>query len=134
MAQVRNPAADLSNQFEPSSNRRAMTWAWISAAPSKILRMRASHRMRETGNSSAKPLPPWICTALSAAAQATRAARELRHAGFEIAAPAGILLPRRVIGELARDHDFDRHHGELVGDAREIDDRLAELHARPARS
>jgi hypothetical protein len=51
-----------------------MTWAWISAAPSKIDRMRASHRMREIGNSIAKPLPPWICTALSALDQAMRAA------------------------------------------------------------
>ena len=106
-----------------------MTWAWISAAPSKILRMRASHRMRDTGNSSAKPLPPWICTALSASAQATRAAEQLGHAGLEVAAAAGILLARGVIGELARDHDLRRHHGDLVGDAREPDDRPAELHA-----
>ena len=28
------------------SNRRAITCAWISAAPSKMLRMRASHRTR----------------------------------------------------------------------------------------
>src|SRR6185503_901275 len=61
-------------QLVPSRRRRAMTCAWISAAPSKMLRMRASHKMREAGNSSAKPLPPWICTALSAFAQATRAA------------------------------------------------------------
>ena len=33
------------------------------------------------------------------------------------------------IGDLARDVDLDRHHRELVGDAREIDQRLAELHA-----
>src|SRR5262249_3668690 len=59
----------------PSSSRRAITCAWISAAPSKIERMRASQSSREAGNSSANPLPPWICTALSAAAQATRAAR-----------------------------------------------------------
>src|SRR5262249_41652083 len=62
-------------QLLAASSRRAMTCAWISAAPSKMLRMRASQRIRETGNSSAKPLPPWICTALSALAQATRAAR-----------------------------------------------------------
>jgi hypothetical protein len=30
----------------------------------KILRMRASQRIRDTVNSSAKPLPPWTCTAL----------------------------------------------------------------------
>ena len=97
-----------------------MTCAWISAAPSKMLRMRASHRMRETGNSSAKPLPPWICTALSAADPGDARRQQLRHAGFQIAAPSGILLARGKIGELPRDHDFDRHHRDLVGDAREI--------------
>src|SRR4029078_7342550 len=97
-----------------------MTWAWISAAPSKIDRMRASHRMREIGNSMAKPLPPWICTALSALDQAMRDAardmravvgvgpgdasgKQLRHPGFEIAAPSGILLTRGIISELPRD-------------------------------
>src|SRR6185295_10859488 len=60
-----------------SNSRRAMTLAWISAAPSKMLRMRASHKTRLIGYSSANPLPPWICSALSAAAQATRAASSL---------------------------------------------------------
>src|SRR3546814_11363528 len=32
-----------------SSRRRAIPWAWISAAPSKLLRMRASHQTRPTG-------------------------------------------------------------------------------------
>src|SRR5262249_54457386 len=49
---------------------------------------------------------------------------QLRHAGLEVAALAGILLPRGEIGELARDHDLDRHHRDLVGNARETDDRL----------
>src|SRR5262249_47839854 len=53
--------------------------------------------------------------------------QELRHAGLEIAAFARILLPRREVSELACDHDFDRHHRDLVGDAGKIDDRLAEL-------
>src|SRR6185312_8679036 len=39
-------------QLLPSSNRLAITCAWISAAPSKMLRMRASHRTRDTGYSS----------------------------------------------------------------------------------
>src|SRR5262245_16948501 len=68
------PSCSMPSQLLPSSSRRAMTCAWISAAPSKIDRMRASHNRRDTGYSRAKPLPPWICTALSAAAQATRAA------------------------------------------------------------
>src|SRR5262245_56161746 len=70
-------AEPVAFQFVPSSRRRAITCAWISAAPSKMLRIRASHSMRETGNSSANPLPPCTCTALSAAAHATLAASNL---------------------------------------------------------
>ena len=91
--------------------------------------MRASQSTREIGYSSAKPLPPWICSALSAAAHATRAAKQLGHARFEVAPPARVLRPRGEIGDLARDVDFHRHHGELVGDAGKMDDRLAELGA-----
>src|SRR4249920_197179 len=32
---------------------------------------------------------------------------QFRHAGLEIAAAPGILLTRRIIGKLARDHDFN---------------------------
>ena len=49
-----------------------------------MLRMRASQRMRLTSNSSAKPLPPWICTALSAAAQAIRANPQLSEAQLAV--------------------------------------------------
>jgi hypothetical protein len=35
--------------------------------------------------------------------------------------------PGAEIGQLPRDHDLDRHHRQLVGDAREFDQRLAEL-------
>ena len=41
-----------------SRSRRAMTCAWISAAPSKMLRIRASQRSRLASHSSAKPFPP----------------------------------------------------------------------------
>ena len=40
-------------QLRPVRRPRAMTWAWISAAPSKMLRMRASHSTRLIGYSSA---------------------------------------------------------------------------------
>ena len=40
-------------QFLPASSPRAITWAWISAAPSKMLRMRASQRTRLMAYSSA---------------------------------------------------------------------------------
>ena len=92
-----------------------------------MLRMRASHSTRLIGYSSAKPLPPWICSALSAAAQATRAREQLGHAGFEIAALAVVLVAGGEIGELARHHDLDRHHRQLVSHPRELDERLAEL-------
>src|ERR1051326_8877307 len=74
LAPARRAGHRRAPQLPRSSRRRAITCAWISAAPSKMERIRASHSTRETGYSSAKPLPPWICTALSAAAQATRAA------------------------------------------------------------
>ena len=54
---------------------------------------------------------------------------QLRHARFEVAAPACVLGAAGEIGELTGDVDLDRHHRQLVGDAREMDDRLAELHA-----
>ena len=41
----------------------------------------------------------------------------------------GILGAGGEIGDLAGNVDLDRHHGDLVGDAREIDQRLAELDA-----
>src|SRR5436190_2015342 len=50
-----------------------------------MLRMRASHNTRDTGYSIAKPFPPWTWTALSAAAQATRAASTFAiHAAQQI--------------------------------------------------
>ncbi len=52
------PAAAPADDQAASNSRSAMTCAWISAAPSKIDRMRASARSRDTGNSTAKPLPP----------------------------------------------------------------------------
>ena len=91
-----------------------------------MLRMRASHSSREIGYSSAKPLPPWICSALSAQAQ-DAGAKQLGHAGLEVATLVVVFLPGREIGELARHHDLHRHHRELAGDAGEVDQRLAEL-------
>ena len=108
-----------------------MTWAWISAAPSKIERMRASQRTREMGYSRAKPLPPWICRALSAHRPGDAGGEELGHAGLEVAAAARVLLAGGEVGELAGDHDLDRHHRELGIDAGEGDQRLAELVAVP---
>ena len=71
------------DQLPPSSRRwRAITIALNFRRPSKMLRMRASHKNARDCVLSAKPLPPWICSALSADAQATRA-EQLRHAGLE---------------------------------------------------
>ena len=48
-----DPGLPLAHQLRPSIRPRAITCAWISAAPSKMLRMRASHRIRLISNSSA---------------------------------------------------------------------------------
>ena len=56
-------------------------------------------------------------------------AQELRHAGLKIAALALVLLARGEIGDLAGDMDLDRHGDDLVEDAREGEQRLAELNA-----
>jgi len=45
------PGDDAPSQFRLLSNPRATTWAWISAAPSKMLRMRASQSTRLIGYS-----------------------------------------------------------------------------------
>src|SRR5262249_29361909 len=47
-AKRHKPNAGAEAWVQPSSRRRAMTCAWISAAPSKIDRMRASHSTRLT--------------------------------------------------------------------------------------
>ena len=59
-----------------------MTWAWISAAPSKMLRMRASHSTREIAYSSAKPLPPWDLQGVVGRRPGDTGAEELGHAGL----------------------------------------------------
>ena len=56
-------------------------------------------------------------------------AQQLRHASFNIAALVRILGARGKIGELARDVDFGCDQRQLVRDAREVDQRLAELNA-----
>lgn len=47
----------IGGSFQPS-NRRAITCACISAAPSKMFRIRESQRIRLIPYSSANPLPP----------------------------------------------------------------------------
>ena len=62
---------------QASRRRLATTCAWISLAPSKIDKTRASTKSREARYSMAKPLPPWICTLASALSQAARVANSL---------------------------------------------------------
>ena len=52
----------------PSGRRiaREMMWRWISEVPSQMRSSRASRHRRCTGNSSIRPMPPKICTVLSA--------------------------------------------------------------------
>ena len=53
--------------------------------------------------------------------------QQFRHAGLDVAAPAGIFLPGREVVELTGDHGLDRHPGELPRNPGEIEDQLAEL-------
>src|SRR3546814_5996374 len=52
---------------------------------------------------------------------------QLRHARLDIAALAAVLRARRGIAQFARHHEIDEAHRQLVGDARKMNDRLAEL-------
>ncbi len=54
---------------------------------------------------------------------------QLGHARLDVAPSPLVLLARCEIGELARRDRLSQHHDELVGDAREIEDGLAELSA-----
>ncbi len=54
-------------------------------------------------------------------------AEQLGHASLKIAAALFIFLAGREVGQLARDHRFDRHHRQFRRNAREGDQRLAEL-------
>lgn len=54
-------------------------------------------------------------------------AEELCHAGFEVTALARVFLTSREIGELAHRHELSGHHNELIGHAREFENRTAKL-------
>ena len=96
-------------------------------APSKMLRMRASHKDPRNRKFERKTVPAMDLHGIVGAGPGHARGEELRHACLKIAAFAGILLPRREIRELACDHELDCHHRDFVGDAREIDDRHPEL-------
>ena len=53
--------------------------------------------------------------------------KQLCHTCFEVAAAAFVLFAGREVGQLARDHDFDRHHCQFGCHTWEVDQRLAEL-------
>src|SRR5690606_31117270 len=57
-------------------------------------------------------------------------AKQLRHAGFDIASLTGILCASSSIAQLTRHDEIDQTHSDLVRDTREMDDLLAELLAR----
>src|SRR6185369_8282039 len=54
---------------------------------------------------------------------------QLGHSGLDIAAAVAVLLARGEVGALPRHHRFAGHPGELAGNPRKRDDRLAELNA-----
>src|SRR3546814_18255260 len=52
---------------------------------------------------------------------------QLRHPRLDIAALAAVLSARRGVAQFARHQEIDEAHRQLVGDARTMNDRLAEL-------
>src|SRR5579862_6721034 len=64
-------------QLRPDSRPRAMISPCISAAPSKMFNLRASHSKRLYGQSSVEVLSLWICRALPGLAKATREVSKL---------------------------------------------------------
>ncbi len=100
-----------------SNNRRAIICACDFGSAFEYVENACIAQMRDTGVSSAKPLPPWICTALSAQRPGHARRDQLRHAGFKVAAPPFIPRTRCKIRHLPGDHGFHRHHRNLVGDA-----------------
>ena len=89
--------------FQPSNSRLAMTCAWISAAPSKMFRMRASHKTRLIRIFEREAVAAMDLQGVVGGGPGDARRQQLGHAGLEIAAPAGILLARGEIGELAGD-------------------------------
>ena len=53
--------------------------------------------------------------------------KKFGHPSFKVAALVIVFLPCAEIGQLPGDHDFHCHHGELRHDAREFNQRFAEL-------
>ncbi len=103
----------------PSSSRRAITCAWISAAPSKMLRMRASHSTRLIGGENGglgvvfdglnpeRIMGASICTGIGRLAleQGAAYARERQVWGQPIGAHQGVAHPlaeAKIELELAR--------------------------------
>ena len=113
-----------------SISRRAITRAWISAAPSED---------REDARVTQNPADRIFQREAIATVNLERivgsspgnpGGEQLGHAGLRdrSALSASFSRPGE-IGDLARDMDLGGHHGELVGHAREGDQRLAELDA-----
>ena len=78
--------------------------------------------------SAAAALAFWAAAAGAGLARDARARRgpDGRY-WVEVAAPSGIFLPCSKISELTRDQDLDRHHRQLVGNARKFNDRARKL-------
>ena len=90
-----------------------MTWAWISAAPSKMLRMRASHKNAGNRVFQRKAVAAMDLQGIVGGRPGNPRTEQLGHAGFQVAAFAAVFLPGREIGQLARDHQLDGHQRNL---------------------
>ena len=81
-----------------------MTWAWISAAPSKMLRMRASHEHAADGELLRVAVAAMDLQRDVGVGPGRARGEQLGHPGLDVAAPPVVLLARGEIGQLARHH------------------------------
>jgi hypothetical protein len=106
---------------------RAITCAWISAAPFEDV-----EDARVAEDAADRVLDGIAVAAVDlqrvvGGGPGDLGGEQLGEAGLEVAAPLGVLLAGGEEGELARDLHLDRHPGELARDAGEGGQRLLEL-------
>ena len=105
-------------QFSRPRSPRAITCAWISAAPSKIDRMRASQSTRLIGVLHRVAVAAMDLQRAVGIGEGHARGEQLRHPRLDIATLPGVLPPRGEIRQLADQHRFGRHPGELVAPTR----------------
>ena len=81
------PPAPPSSLVPALDQPAAITWAWISAAPSKMLRMRASHSTRLMGYSIGIAVAAMDLQRVVGVGPGDAGGQQLGHAGLDVAAP-----------------------------------------------